>query len=251
MNLEERIKESKITGFLDVRQMGLKTLPILPNTLTSLYCSDNELTALPPLPPTLKTLFCNCNNLTSLPTLPDTLTTMICYNNQLTILPKLPDKIWQIYCKKNRLTALPTLPDTLTHLSCYSNKLKTLPTLPDKLILLDCIDNQLKILPILPDTLSHLNCGSNPYNKIFANLFKKYNLNKSIVDNNLKQIIIDIRKYNQIIINAKNTISFQIAFYKVIGCDIPLDCFSIIGSYLSGEKGTLYSQILKLRCKLP
>jgi hypothetical protein len=212
-------------------------------------CYNNQLTILPKLPPTLKTLICDYNNLTSLPTLPDTLKNMWCTNNQLTILPKLPPTLESLYCNYNNLTALPPLPPTLTTLCCNYNNLTSLPTLPDKLIILNCQNNQLTILPTLPDTLEQLKCGSNPYNTIFANLVKKYDLNRLFIDNDCRQII-SIRKYYQIIINAKNIIPLQIALYKVISCDIPLDCFSIIGSYLSGEKGTLSTQISNLRYKM-
>jgi hypothetical protein len=91
-------------------------------------------------------------------------------------------------------------------------------------------------------------CFKNPFNTIFSNL-----IGIDIFFKNVNQIKKNIREYYRTIefrINAMNTIPLQIALYKVISCDIPIDCFSLIGSYLSGEKGTLSTQISKLQSKI-
>ena len=251
MDLQKRIKESEITRILDIRNMTLLEIPELHENLLELHCEGNYLTSLPKLPYMLLVLNCDDNQLTALPTLPDRLVELRCNFNELTTLPTLPDSLIELYCSFNqltKLTTLQTLPDTLRILYCDDNLLTTLPTLPRTLDYLYCRNNQLITLPILPDTLVTLDYYGNPFNKIFSSLIKKIN-----IFNTLKTTIKNIREYYRTIefrINAKNTIPLQIALYKVISCDIPLDCFSIIGSYLSGEKGTLNTQISKLRSKL-
>ena len=133
-------------------------------------------------------------------------------------------------------------------MSCKCNQLTTLPTLPDTLLGLDCSCNQLTTIPILPDRLRLFHCFKNPYNTIFSEL-----IGFDIFFKTLDAMKKGVREYYRTIefrINAKNTIPLQIALYKVISCDIPIDCFSLIGSYLSGEKGTLSTQISKLQSKI-
>jgi len=58
----------------------------LPQSLTYLDCSKNQLTSLDNLPQGLTELRCSNNKLTSLDNLPQSLTKLICWNNQLTSL---------------------------------------------------------------------------------------------------------------------------------------------------------------------
>ena len=69
------------SGTLDLSFLELTELPELPNTLTQLYCHNNNLTKLPELPKTLTTLYCFNNNLTELPKLPKTLRFLSCKGN--------------------------------------------------------------------------------------------------------------------------------------------------------------------------
>jgi hypothetical protein len=192
-------------------------------------------------------LICYINQLTTLPTLPDILVELDCSNNQLTTLPALPDTLVKLDCSKNQLTTL-SIPYKLRDLSCFCNQLTTLPILPNTIESLTCNGNQLTTLPILPNTISSLYFHDNPYNTTFANLItynKKNNFKK------IKKIIKNIREYYRTIrIQAKNTVALQLALFKVRSCDIPDHCFSLIGSYLSGEKGSLNTQVDKLRSKL-
>jgi Leucine-rich repeat (LRR) protein len=219
--LEGTIEESKKTGKLDVSNIDLISLPELPDNLTHLYCSNN--------------------NLTSLPKLPDNLVELDCSNNQLTNLPTLPDTLVELYCNNNQLTTLPALPDILVELNYYYNL--TLAVLPDTLVELDCSNNQLTTLPALPETLVILSCNDNPFNIIFDNLIDYYLYDQDTIIRNIKE-------YYQTKIKAKNTVALQLALFKVRSCDIPDHCFSLIGSYLSGEKGSLNTQVAKLRSKL-
>ena len=84
----ERILNS-LDGEVDLRRLGLTELPPLPEGITVLNCSWNQLTSLPELPSTLTMLYCAQNQLTSLPELPS-LDYLQCNNNQLTSLPTLP-----------------------------------------------------------------------------------------------------------------------------------------------------------------
>ena len=227
MNLQSRIEISKRTGRLCVDSMRLTTLPELPDTLVELDCSGNQLTTLPTLPKTLKKLYCHYNQLTILPTLPNYLKYLICSNNQL--------------------TTLSTLPDDLKHLSCNNNQLTSLPTLPDKLRHLDCMDNQLTTIPKLPK-LRRFYFEKNKFNIIFSSIIT-FSCKKTFF--NLKLFIRNIKEYYRTIrIQAKNTVALQLALFRVRNCDIPDHCFSLIGSYLSGEKGSLTMQVSKLRSKL-
>jgi len=159
----------------------------------------------------------------------------------LTTLPTLPDTLIHLDCSFNDLTTLPTLPKTLKYLYCFYNNLTSLPTLPKSLVCLCCFNNELTTIPIIPNKLVELRCQKNPYNTTFANL----------ITDNQEQNIINIREYYQpIITKAKNTVTLQLALFRVRSCDIPDHCFSLIGSYLSGEKGSLSMQVAKLRSKL-
>ena len=75
------------SGILDLSRLGLTELPVLPATLTRLYCNNNKLTRLPDLPADLTTLYCHRNKLTRLPTFPATLTYLYCHNNNLPVYP--------------------------------------------------------------------------------------------------------------------------------------------------------------------
>ena len=99
-------------------------------------------------------------NLSSLPKLPDLLTELDCSNNQLTSLSELPNSLTKLWCDKNKLTTLPKLPDSLTAFGCSNNQLTTLPKLPDSLEVLWCDDNPWdvnfqKIRKRIPDIQSY------------------------------------------------------------------------------------------------
>ena len=104
---------------------------ILPNSLTELYCNNNQITLLPNLPSSLEKLDCQYNKLTHLPELPNSLTELYCNNNQLTYFPnnQLPNSLITINCSDNKLTSLPNLPNSLSELSCRDNPLTLIPNL--------------------------------------------------------------------------------------------------------------------------
>lgn len=170
LNMEialQRIQDC-INGVLDLSNLDLTEIPLLPSSLIELRCGTNRLTFLPELPPSLLRLYCSSNQLTFLPHLPSSLITLTCQFNQLKTLPPLPTTLTMILCDVNQLTTLPELPTQLTYLSCSMNQLTSLPTLSQGLEKLYCSDNLLQILPDLPLTLTGLACELPHTNHIFA-----------------------------------------------------------------------------------
>ncbi len=152
---------------LDLSNLDLTELPILPDNLQILYCYYNNLTSLPNnLPDNLQVLNCSRNQLTSLPILPNTIQVLYCNYNQLTSLPEhLPNNLKELNCSRNQLTSLPEhLPNNLKELNCSHNQLVSLPeNLPITLEELNCIDNRLTQLPLLSSlsNLKKLYCKNN------------------------------------------------------------------------------------------
>ena len=154
----------------------------------------------------------------------------------LTYLPQFPPNY--LSCAGKELTTLPTLPFTLTNLECSHTQLTILPTLPSSLQYLECSSNQLTTLPILPSTLSRLYCNPNPYNTIFKDLIS--------VPHDMLRVVRKIRGYYAKINNQlRNTLAFQKTL--MYNCRINDNCLNIIGSYLSGQTGTLIEQITELQ----
>jgi len=141
----EWIQRGDIEDELYLSNLGLTSLPQLPNNLQILNCGYNQLTNLPNLPNNLKILKCNNNDLTRLPDLSNTLQELFCGSNKLTRLPPLPNTLQQLYCGRNQLTSLPTLPNTLQILDCSNNKLTSLPSLPNTLLYLVCEYNPINL----------------------------------------------------------------------------------------------------------
>ncbi len=142
-------------------QNNINALPALPSSLVNLDCSMNIITEMPTIPSTLCTLNCWQNNLTTLPALPSTLTTLNCFQNKLTSLPALPSSLARLVCEENQLTNLPALPASLKQFYCDYNQISSLPALPDSLTELGCSFNKLSNLPTLPALLTQLNCSYN------------------------------------------------------------------------------------------
>ena len=188
-------------GWIKCYGNNLKFLPSLPDSLVELYCDNNKLTELPELPKKLRILDCFSNELKSLPNLPSTLERLWCLINKLQSLPILPNSLLELRCGANFLSDLPTLPNKLTNLETFNNKLTSLPELPNSLLtldidhnnitnlqklpinlkLLDCSENQIISLPILYDSLIILDCSEN---KITDLPILPVNLKKLYCDNN-------------------------------------------------------------------
>ncbi|EAN8506960.1 hypothetical protein GNM54_02200 [Salmonella enterica] len=148
-------------SILDLGELNLRTLPLLPACVSTLNVSNNHLSALPDLPKGLRALTCAGNTLASLPVLPPTLQTLDCSQNTLSELQNVPPALTALNCSKNSLRELSHLPDTLQSLDCSGNMIASLSELPDNLQILDCSGNRLEVLPDLPLSLKTLNCAVN------------------------------------------------------------------------------------------
>ena len=130
--------------------------------LTSLDCSNNQITSLPGLPNSLKTLYCASNKfsgtltvagfnaLTSLDVSYNTgLTTLNCYGNALTWLKYDGcSALKTLDCANNKFSSLPSLPSSVTKFNCSANQLTSMPALPSGLQELSCAVNKLTSLSV-------------------------------------------------------------------------------------------------------
>jgi len=136
-------------------------------SLTSLYCSGNQLTSLDISNNTaLTSLFCDDNQLTSLDVSNNTaLTFLLCRSNQLTSLDVSNNIVLtSLYCSGNQLTSLDISNNTaLTYLSCDDNQLTSLDVSNNTaLTSLCCENNQLTSLDVSANTaLTYLLCLDN------------------------------------------------------------------------------------------
>ncbi|HBA9710952.1 TPA: E3 ubiquitin--protein ligase, partial [Escherichia coli] len=135
---------------LDLSELGLSSLPILPNNIIALNIRDNALVSLPELPNVLTDLDVSSNNLTSLPELPPTLEVLNVGYNQLEHLPQLPNSLKYLFAENNRLNTLPALSEELLFVHIYNNELTALPAFPPSLELLRADDNYITELPWIP-----------------------------------------------------------------------------------------------------
>lgn len=217
-----RVTESRITGRLDLVNMGLTVLPPLPENLEKLYCDQNLLTNLPVLPQTLAHLSCHKNRLTELPTLPNSLT--------------------RLYCGANLISKMPDLPPNLEILHCICNPITVLPELPNNLKNLYCQFCMLTDMPILPPTLAFLDCFPNTFNPLLTgHMSKKTTTDAALIEN--------IRAYHSTLGRAKAAFIDTVAFQKTLFQDetsLNTDCLNVIGSFLSGYSGVLEKQICQL-----
>ena len=219
MNIHERIELSKKTGKLDLSKMGLECLPELPTAINSLRCRDN--------------------NLKSLPNLPETLTYLDCGHNQLTTLPSLPPTLKEIYCSTNQLTSMPTLPPGLIWLSCHSNNITWLPSLPQTLRCLACWNNQLTVLPTINFLLEYLGHENNPYSTEYRKLLES---GKRVQE--IREHQVSMKQHKS---QLRDTLVFQQTLQRCNTRCMNDDCLNIVGSYLSGQTGTLSIQLATLK----
>jgi len=190
----------------------------LPNTLTHLRCSNNDVIEINYLPPTLKVLeLSECNlannkvklNNFYLPELEilkinsnkiqtkieefipqsNNLKIFECANNkllELDLISVYAENLQIFKCSSNQLVNLDNLPYGLEIFNCSHNLVKQLDNLPTGIKILDCSYNEIEKLDYLPSSIIKLNCS---YNK-FVNLD---NLPSSI-----KHLIIISNKITQV-----------------------------------------------------
>ena len=157
-------------------------------------------------------------DVTTLPPLPPWLTHLTCYSTQLTTLPPLPPGLRFLYCTDNQLTTLPTLPPGLRYLYCARNQLATLPT--------------------LPSTLKELYCANNPFTQVFA---EQMGTDPTETIQRIQMYYANIKE------QSRNILALQQTLGKGYNCILNDDCLNIVGSYISGQSGTIPMQITRLR----
>lgn len=121
--LNKRISEAFKKGAnvdvtLDLSNLSIENIPVIPTNVKLLILNQNKLTKIPD------------ENKAHLPQFSKVLTDLFIDNNSLTELPNLPDNLEFLSCKNNKLTALPKLPDSLTFLDCTYNNFENIPEVP-------------------------------------------------------------------------------------------------------------------------
>jgi len=157
------------TGGIDVSYQNISDLIGIEafTALTSLYCSNNQLTSLDVSANTALTqLWCHRNQLNSLDVSANTaLTELYCSDNQLTSLDVTANTaLTVLVCSGNQLTSLDVSANTaFISLFCSSNQLTSLDVSANTaLISLFCSSNQLTSLDVSANTaLTQLGCSNN------------------------------------------------------------------------------------------
>ena len=217
-----RIDNKKLTQFPDISAM---------ENLTAIYCSQNAFKELPPLPATLRFLICPYNDLRSLPPLKHCteLTHLVCYTNYITEMPELPPSLRVLVCDQNQIAALPPLPPLLEILACCQNLLTALPPLPQTLESFHCARNQLTCVPVIRSRLMDVFCEGNRFGELFDRIAVTYT--------NPADAIVAYHAIQK----GRDLVSMELSISKLLPCDV----LSVIGSFLSGNRGT--GQLATLR----
>jgi len=136
--------------------------------LTSLNCSDNQLTTLDVSKNTALTIFgCNKNQLTTIDVSKNTaLTILNCRENKLSAIDiRMNTALTRLLCEMNQLTTIDVSKNTaLTNLSCSGNQIKTIDVSKNSALTdLSCSFNQLVTIDVSKNIgLTKFNCRYNP-----------------------------------------------------------------------------------------
>lgn len=90
-------------------QTVISSLPIFPDSLTSLTLSNINRTTFNTIPPLVKTLDLSNNNLIAIPTIPSGITAVDLSKNNLITIPTLPSGITYLNLSNNKLSSIPQL----------------------------------------------------------------------------------------------------------------------------------------------
>ena len=185
MEIVQEIINSYVPGeVLNLNNMYLYELPLLPDTVTSLDISNNYIESIDKLPSNLTALSASNNKINSI-TLPDKISFVdLTYNNlssinipdsvkkisiaynDFTDTPAIPESIMYFDISYNKISELRNLPCSLKGFSCMYNQIEKLPSIPAMLEYFDCSGNKLKDLPELPNSLLQLICSNNQIKNI-------------------------------------------------------------------------------------
>jgi hypothetical protein len=156
----------------------INQIPELPDTLTDLYCTNNNLSlkGLPKLPSKLKKLCCGNCRLKNIEPLPNSLEMLICEHNDLKYI-NVPPNLQYLKCNNSLISNIHNIPNSLKFVDCSHNKLNNLSDIKlSNIETLICNDNNLRILPQLPDNLKTLCCHKNSKLKYLPKLPKSLQL---------------------------------------------------------------------------
>ena len=186
-------------------------------------------------------LNCYNNQISFLPLFPLSLTILYCGQNRFAWMPPFPASLLELACTNNALSSLPALPGGLTSLICWNNRLTLLPTLPASLTSLDCEGNLLRSLPLVPAGIRFLRFQSNPLNVYFAKTAAAV-----VETNSVPLCVAKIAEYNKTVAEIrrmwKDVHNVYYALQQNVYCWLSDDILFRVGSFLSGEGGSLLSQ---------
>lgn len=181
---------------IDLQNSNLTSIPTLPNTVETLFLSNNPLTniplgslpnsvkdlaigncnlsQLPVLPPNLDYLSCIQNNISSISNLPSSLTKLFASNNpSLTTVTNLPDSMVNVYlenCAISFIDSFPTFCSSALKLS--NNNLTSIPNFPQNVFDIRLDNNNITTVPPFPSTLTIFSMENNNVScwPVFPNL---------------------------------------------------------------------------------
>lgn len=143
-----------VDGSLNIVGLHVTSLPLLPEGLKSLWCSNSDLRSLPKiLPSSLLILDCSFTYISELPVLPSGLKQLCCEYCPLVKLQPLFEGLLLLDVSYTLLSTLPALPASLQSLYCSYTDISLLPALPVGLRILDCSNTKILSLDSVPPTV--------------------------------------------------------------------------------------------------
>lgn len=141
--------------------------------ITSLDCSDNQITYIPSFASNLQFIACNKNKLTSIPPLPSGLQVLECQDNLLDSIPSnIPQTLYHFICSNNHLTTLPAYPTygNMQVLDCSYNNITSLPQMSHNLTIFYFEHNRVHDfpLPYSNGNPAYVDCSYNLFDSIIS-----------------------------------------------------------------------------------
>jgi len=158
----------------------------------------------------------------------------------LTEIRSLPPRLHWFSCHDNRLTKVCVLPDSIQSLHLGSNQLCVLPNLPTRLHMLDVSHNLLTVFPNVGTGCSLLSVSvyGNPLDKGLEQILGTHGFRRGI------PMYYEALRKAGLCAAGRNLVRLE---HSLGGTDMSADCVSMVGSYLTGERGNLAAQMFGLR----
>lgn len=253
---------------LSIGRFKGETIPELPDRIEVLSVGTSRMlkgfTKFPSNLVYLKIHTCPNLDVSSLPPYPPRFDTLEIVNSSLNRLPPLIDNLRELWLDNNRITQLPeSWPSNLAMLSVANNQIRELRSFPPRLREADFTGNQIQIIPRIPETNPILQFDEENLEEPFRSYYTEYlEMPGGIID---EAACIFLRtKVNaywdhieEMKHRGRNTKALQLvtkngAILRTNASGreqlIP-NVASIIGSFLSGEKGSLPQQLQKVKTK--